>query len=179
MTEDSTKRTDLIGAILSFEVRDSWAVMDLTMVGYICMGKVVVFAPSPVVSVTVEDHNGSGPEIHIHAAGQGIWQARMLKTLGIDVIMCCVLAGETGDLLRHMIEGEGIELRAVDGCAGDSLTAGVAAALADGATFTEGVTLGSAAGALNVTRHGLGSGNRDTVHKLRKLVDVKPYNPRS
>ena len=28
----------LIGAILSFAVRDSWAVMDLTMVGYICMG---------------------------------------------------------------------------------------------------------------------------------------------
>ena len=309
------------------------------------MGQVVVFAPSPVVSVTVEDHDGGDPEIHIHAAGQGIWQARMLRTLGMDVIMCCVLAGETGDLLRHMIEGEGIELRAVDGGAdngayihdrrgderatvaesggdrlsrhdldelygitlsagmdagtvilsgatsedlvptdiyrrlaadlgavgsrvlvdlsgerlaqslvggvtvvkvaddeltdddrapsskaedvvkamhalvdegaehvivtraeepalmltdgevsevvlpslevmdhhgaGDSLTAGVAAALADGATFTEGVTLGSAAGALNVTRHGLGSGNRDTVHKLRRLVEVKPYNPRS
>lgn len=28
----------LVGAILSFAVRDSWAVMDLTMVGYICMG---------------------------------------------------------------------------------------------------------------------------------------------
>ncbi|HLS32406.1 MAG TPA: PfkB family carbohydrate kinase, partial [Brevibacterium sp.] len=63
--------------------------------------------------------------------------------------------------------------------AGDSLTAGVAAALADGATFTEGVTLGSAAGALNVTRHGLGSGNRDTVHTLRRLVEVRPYEERS
>lgn len=28
----------LVGAILSFAVRDSWDVMDLTMVGYICMG---------------------------------------------------------------------------------------------------------------------------------------------
>lgn len=28
----------LIGAILSFAVRDSWDLMDLTMVGYICMG---------------------------------------------------------------------------------------------------------------------------------------------
>lgn len=63
--------------------------------------------------------------------------------------------------------------------AGDSLTAGVAAALADGSTFTNGVTLGSAAGALNVTRHGLGSGNRDTVLKLRKLVEVRPYTQRS
>lgn len=309
------------------------------------MGNVVVFAPSPVVSVTVEEENGGGPEIHIHAAGQGIWQARMLRTLGIDVTMCCVLAGETGDLLRHMIEGEGINLRTVDGSAdngayihdrredervtvaesggdrlsrhdldelysltlsagldagtvilsgatseglvpaeiyrrlasdlravgsrvivdlsgerltqslaggvtvvkvaddeltdydrassneaanvieamhtlveegaehvivtraeepalmltegtvsevvlpslevmdhhgaGDSLTAGVAAALADGASFTDGVTLGSAAGALNVTRHGLGSGNSDTVHKLRKLVEVRPYDQRS
>lgn len=303
------------------------------------MSKVVVFAPSPVVSVTVEEENGSGPEIHIHAAGQGIWQARMLRTLGADVMLCGVLAGETGDLLRHMIEDEGFELRTVDGSAhngayihdrrederevvaestggrlsrhdldelygmtlsagmeagtvilsgatsedvvpaeiyrrlaadlravgvrvivdlsgdrlteslaggvtvvkvaddeltdydrapsnsvedltramraladegaehvivtrahepalvlsdgdvsevivpslevmdhhgaGDSLTAGVAAALAEGASFTDAVTLGSAAGALNVTRHGLGSGNRDTVHKLRTLVEVR------
>lgn len=28
----------LVGAILSFAVRDGWEVMDLTMVGYICMG---------------------------------------------------------------------------------------------------------------------------------------------
>ena len=28
----------IVGAILSFAVRDSWDVMDLTMVGYICMG---------------------------------------------------------------------------------------------------------------------------------------------
>ncbi|WP_235912139.1 DUF6458 family protein [Ruania zhangjianzhongii] len=28
----------VVGAILSFAVRDSWDVVDLTMVGYICMG---------------------------------------------------------------------------------------------------------------------------------------------
>lgn len=28
----------LIGAILAFAVRDSWDVMDLTTVGYICIG---------------------------------------------------------------------------------------------------------------------------------------------
>lgn len=28
----------LVGAILAFAVRDAWSVMDLTMVGYICIG---------------------------------------------------------------------------------------------------------------------------------------------
>lgn len=302
------------------------------------MGHVVVFAPSPVLSVTVEEQNGD-PEIHVHAAGQGIWQARMLRALGTDVTMCSVVAGESGDLLRHLIGGEGIELLAVDGSAhngayvhdrrggeraevaesggdliarhdldelygitlragmdagtvilsgavredivpadmyrrlasdlntvgaqviadlsgerltkalaggltvvkaaddeleadgraetidaadlvaamrqlvddgaahavvtradeptllladgdvsevnmpnlevvdtrggGDSLTAGIAAALADGAGIQDAVTLASAAGALNVTRHGLGSGNRETVHKLQQLVTIR------
>lgn len=303
------------------------------------MGSVVVFAPSPVLSVTVEDHNGAD-EVHVHAAGQGVWQTRMLRALGAEVTMCSVLAGETGDLLRHLLEDEGIRMLVVDGSArsgayihdrrggdrvavaesggdslarhdldrlygntlqagmesgtvilsgaanenvlpadayrrlasdlntvgcrviadlsgerlsaalagglmvvkvaddeleddgrvkstdadelidamhqlasegaanviitraeqpsllladgevseihmpslevvdhhgaGDSLTAGVAATLADGGSITEAVTLGAAAGALNVTRHGLGSGGPEAVQKLKELVQIKP-----
>ncbi|MFC7375072.1 MULTISPECIES: PfkB family carbohydrate kinase [unclassified Brachybacterium] len=305
------------------------------------MGHVVVFAPAPVLTVTVEGQHGE-PEIHIHAGGQGIWHARMLRALGVEVTMCSVIAGETGRLLRHLIDDEGIELLAVDGSAhngayihdrrdgervsiaeaggdritrhdldelygltlkagmdagtvmlsgavredivpatiyrrlasdlntvgcqviadlsgkrltmalagglsvvktahdeleadgraagtdvpelvramqqltsegashaivtradeptlllsdgelsevqmptlevvdthggGDSLTAGVAAAMAAGADFQEAVTLGAAAGALNVTRHGLGSGTRETVHRLRELVSIRPLD---
>lgn len=57
--------------------------------------------------------------------------------------------------------------------AGDSLTAGVAASLARGSGVRDAVTLGAAAGALNVTRHGLGTGDPQTIEKLRELVSVR------
>ena len=77
------------------------------------MTEVVIFAPSPVLTVTVEDHP-DGPEVHLHAGGQGVWQARMLLRLGVDVAMVCVLTGESGRMLRHMLADEGIRVVAVD-----------------------------------------------------------------
>jgi 1-phosphofructokinase len=71
------------------------------------MSDVTIFAPSPILTVTVEDHP-SGSEIHIHAGGQGVWQARMLLRFGVSVTMCCVLTGETGAVLGHLLEDEGI-----------------------------------------------------------------------
>lgn len=76
------------------------------------MTHVTVFAPSPTLTVTVEDHP-SGADIHVHAGGQGVWQARMLRRLGCRVTMSCVLTGEIGEVLRHLLEGEGIEVAAV------------------------------------------------------------------
>jgi 1-phosphofructokinase len=58
--------------------------------------------------------------------------------------------------------------------AGDSLTAGVAAALARGGSIADALRLGSAAGALNVTRRGLGSGGRDQIERLAERVRVEP-----
>ena len=304
------------------------------------MTEVVIFAPSPVLTVTVEDHP-DGPEVHLHAGGQGVWQARMLLRLGIEVAMVSVLTGESGRMLRHLLGDEGIRVVAVDRTgrgaahvharrggertrivetggepisrhdldelyglmlreglsadlvilsgpaseealpadvyrrlaadlrtggrrvivdlagerltaalagglslvkvsdeelladgripenetrhivaamramqaegaetvvvtrnseplllltegevvevrsptmevadtsgAGDSLTAGVAASLARGWSVREAITLGAAAGALNVTRHGLGTGDAETIEKLRELVTVTPY----
>lgn len=306
------------------------------------MHEVVVFAPSPVLTVTVEDHRG-GADIHLHAGGQGVWQARMLLALGASVTMCSVFSGETGRVLRHLLDDEGIRVLAVersgrggayvhdrrggeririaetggeplsrhdldtlygltlragleagtiilsgpasdeavpadvyrrlaadlraaggrviadlagprltaalrggvtvvkvsdeelladgrvtdtsrdeliaamyrlrtegaanviisraaqpllllaDGVvnevqlptlqitdtsgAGDSLTAGVAATLASGGTIEEAVAMGAAAGALNVTRHGLGTGEAETVRTLRQLVRMHPVVP--
>jgi 1-phosphofructokinase len=74
---------------------------------------VVIFNPSPLVTVTIEDRGGT-PDIHVHAGGQGVWQARMISTLGVPVVMCAALGGETGDLLGHLMPGEGVELRRVD-----------------------------------------------------------------
>jgi 1-phosphofructokinase len=73
---------------------------------------VVVFAPSPLVTVTIEDRGGN-PDIHVHAGGQGVWQARMISSMGVPVVLCATLGGETGALLRHLVAAEGVELRAV------------------------------------------------------------------
>jgi 1-phosphofructokinase len=73
---------------------------------------VVILAPSPLLTVTIEDRAGE-PDIHVHAGGQGIWQARMLSTLGVRVVLCAALGGETGTLLGHLVPTEGVELRAV------------------------------------------------------------------
>lgn len=304
------------------------------------MGTVVVFAPSPVLTVTVEDLDGDA-DIHIHAGGQGVWQARMLQSLGASVTLCGVFSGETGRVARDLIQQQGITVLAVEGAgssgayihdrrggereelaespghrlsrheldqlysltmqagiaagtvilsgparegivpsdayrrlaadlaetgctviadlagdrlsaavnggvalvkvshnelvdagragssepddlvramwglagegaatvivtrahlpslllhedeltevhvpsletvdtsgAGDSLTAGIAAALASGCSVHEAVIQGSAAGALNVTRHGLGTGDAETIHQLMGLVRIVPY----
>lgn len=76
------------------------------------MSDVTIFAPSPTLTVTVEDHP-QGSEIHVHAGGQGVWQARMLIRLRVSVTMCCVLTGEIGRVLQHLLEDEGITVVAV------------------------------------------------------------------
>ncbi|GID53116.1 1-phosphofructokinase [Actinoplanes couchii] len=58
--------------------------------------------------------------------------------------------------------------------AGDSMTAGVAATLANGGPMDEAVRTGAAAGALNVTRHGLGTGHVDAVRVLTERVRLTP-----
>ncbi|TFV81016.1 phosphofructokinase [Microbacterium sp. dk485] len=77
------------------------------------MSDVTIFAPSPLLTVTVEQVEGSD-EIHIHAGGQGVWQARMLRSLGIDVTVCCALTGEIGSVLRDRIAHEGVTVSAVE-----------------------------------------------------------------
>jgi 1-phosphofructokinase len=52
------------------------------------------------------------------------------------------------------------------------MTAGVAAVLAQGGTLHDAVRTGAAAGALNVTRHGLGTGRIDAVQVLTERVTL-------
>jgi 1-phosphofructokinase len=61
--------------------------------------------------------------------------------------------------------------------AGDSMTAGVAAVLAGGGDLDEAVRTGAAAGALNVTRHGLGTGRAEAIHELMTRVRLEPLEP--
>jgi 1-phosphofructokinase len=75
--------------------------------------QLAVFAPSPIVTVTVEESTAGGPEIHFHAGGQGFWMARMAARLGASVVLCAAVGGESGRVLRALLEEEGIELRSV------------------------------------------------------------------
>jgi 1-phosphofructokinase len=72
--------------------------------------RVSIFAPSPQLTVTVEDLDGK-PDIHLHAGGQGFWQARMITALGSPVTLCCALGGETGQVLRHLLAEQDIDVR--------------------------------------------------------------------
>jgi 1-phosphofructokinase len=82
------------------------------------MPQIAVFAPSPTLTVTVEDRSRDSesrePEIHVHAGGQGVWQARMLRRLGVAVTMCCTLTGELGRVMRGLLEGEGFRVVGVE-----------------------------------------------------------------
>jgi 1-phosphofructokinase len=60
--------------------------------------------------------------------------------------------------------------------AGDSLTAGMTAVLAKGGDLSDAVRTGAAAAAINVTRHGLGSGRSDAIAELVPRVRIEPLN---
>jgi 1-phosphofructokinase len=72
---------------------------------------VVVFSPCPLLTITIE-RRGQAPELHLHAGGQGFWIARMTAALGLPVSLCTSLGGETGNVVRALMESEGVQLRA-------------------------------------------------------------------
>ncbi|MBT0769592.1 hypothetical protein KIH74_11710 [Kineosporia sp. J2-2] len=71
-------------------------------------GTAVVFTPSPLLTVTIEGQPDGTPEIHVHGGGQGVWIARMMASLGAQVRLTGPFGGESGEVLRPLIEREGI-----------------------------------------------------------------------
>ncbi|WP_306672559.1 PfkB family carbohydrate kinase [Mycolicibacterium smegmatis] len=59
--------------------------------------------------------------------------------------------------------------------AGDSMTAGMVAALARGRPLRKALQIGAACGALNVVRHGLGTGGARAVETLADRVELRPW----
>jgi 1-phosphofructokinase len=51
--------------------------------------------------------------------------------------------------------------------------------VARGMSFEESLRLAGAAGALNATRHGLGSGSRAEVERLAGAVQIRPLRQRA
>ena len=76
--------------------------------------RIAVFAPSPLLTVTIEPGAGS-PEVHLHPGGQGFWVARLAARLGVEVALCSALGGEPGRVLQALIAAEPVELRAAAG----------------------------------------------------------------
>ena len=53
------------------------------------------------------------------------------------------------------------------------MTAGISVGLARGLDLVDAVALGASAGALNVARRGLGTGNRTTIEKFARQITVR------
>jgi 1-phosphofructokinase len=78
-------------------------------------GKIAVFGPHPLLSITVESlPGGGGDDIHLHPAGQGVWVAQMAAEMGAEPILCCFIGGETGTVLRPLMEQLPFELRLIE-----------------------------------------------------------------
>ena len=75
--------------------------------------RICVFSPSPLFRVTLEQRSGPQDEVHFHAGGQGVWVSRMIRVLGGVPVLCAPFGGESGLVLRRLIEAEDVALRAV------------------------------------------------------------------
>jgi 1-phosphofructokinase len=73
---------------------------------------VMVFAPAPQLTVTIEKQHDRA-ELHVHAGGQGIWQTRMITSLGARVTLCVSAGGEVGTVLAPLLELDGVTVRTV------------------------------------------------------------------
>lgn len=65
---------------------------------------VAIFGPHPLLTVTIEPEGTERHRIHFHAGGQGVWVARAAAALGATPILCGLIGGESGSLLRPLIE---------------------------------------------------------------------------
>ncbi|MBO9534823.1 MAG: bifunctional hydroxymethylpyrimidine kinase/phosphomethylpyrimidine kinase [Solirubrobacteraceae bacterium] len=65
---------------------------------------ITVLGPHPLLAIGIEPGPAGSDEIHLHPAGQGVWVARMAGALGAHPVLCGYLGGETGDMLRPLLE---------------------------------------------------------------------------
>lgn len=76
-------------------------------------GTLAVFAPSLILTVTLEQGSAAQRELHVHAGGQGLWVAQMAAGLDARVTLCIALDGESGDVLAELLAGPEMEVVSV------------------------------------------------------------------
>ncbi|MGN6190463.1 MAG: PfkB family carbohydrate kinase [Conexibacter sp.] len=82
--------------------------------------RVAIFGPHPLLTVSLEREGDDERErIHFHAGGQGVWVARQAGELGAEPVLCGFVGGESGALLRPLLEQLPGERRLVE-TAGES-----------------------------------------------------------
>src|SRR4051794_40074360 len=64
---------------------------------------VLVVAPTLLLTVSMERDTTGSEEVHVHAGGQGVWVARMLRALGCRPVICCPYGGESGAVARAIL----------------------------------------------------------------------------
>lgn len=65
--------------------------------------RVAIFAPHPLLAITLEREGEVREQTHFHPAGQGVWVARMAGCLGAEPALCGFVGGESGELLRGLL----------------------------------------------------------------------------
>jgi 1-phosphofructokinase len=65
---------------------------------------VAIFAPHPILTVTLELEGSDRDSIHFHAGGQGVWAASMVRCFGATPVLCGFIGGESGSLLLPLLE---------------------------------------------------------------------------
>jgi len=75
--------------------------------------RVAIFAPHPLLTVTIEQEGPEREQVHFHPGGQGVWVARMVACMGAEPVLCGFLGGESGELLGGLLERQLGELRLV------------------------------------------------------------------
>jgi 1-phosphofructokinase len=75
---------------------------------------VAVFAPTPLLTISIEHDRSGRDDIHLRAGGQGVWVARMLRSLGCEPLICGPFGGEPGTVTRLILANEGFDVRAVE-----------------------------------------------------------------
>ena len=74
---------------------------------------VTVFGPHPLLGITIERRGEDQDDVHMHPAGQGVWVARMAAELESHPTLCGFIGGETGTVLRQLLDQLDAELRLV------------------------------------------------------------------
>ena len=65
--------------------------------------RIAVFGPNPLLSVSLQRRADGSDEVHLHAAGQGVWVARMVAQLGGLPVLCGYSGGETGAVVANLL----------------------------------------------------------------------------
>jgi 1-phosphofructokinase len=55
------------------------------------------------LSITIEARGEGRDDVHCHPAGQGVWLSRMAAELGAWPVLCSLVGGETGEVLKPLL----------------------------------------------------------------------------